>query len=413
MTSLDFSYEFFFSVLLPFIIFESGFSMHRQSFFRNAGSILTLAIIGTFMSSLIISILVHVLSSLLSPVKYNFWDSLILGSILSSTDPVATLSVFDKVNVDTTVKSLVFGESVLNDAVSIIQLKTLGSLYSDEFTAKTFFVGCLKFSVNLVGTILIGFLMAAFISFLLKRTTLGANRTYEIIFIFLAAYASYFLSEIASLSGIVAIFCYGINTRHYTYHTLSVGSQHVLLMIFEVMKEFCEVIVFVLLGLTILQEHRSYNMHMIIITISVTLIARAIHIVILSFFMNIRRSRKITAGIQLVLWNAGLRGAVAYGLAVSNMVPNIPNKLVLITTVHACVLFTILLHGMLTLPIVKLTNVLKRDDETYTSEMSKMKIYHYWHVIDKNYITPFISNPRGYSDIETTSLDITLPDEAN
>jgi len=53
--------------------------------------------------------------------------SLIFASLISAVDPVATLSILgDKnVNADQLLYSLVFGESVLNDAVSIVLFKTL------------------------------------------------------------------------------------------------------------------------------------------------------------------------------------------------------------------------------------------------------------------------------------------------
>ena len=46
--------------------------------------------------------------------------SLLFGSLISATDPVTILAVFHDLHVDVDLYSLVFGESVLNDAVAIV-----------------------------------------------------------------------------------------------------------------------------------------------------------------------------------------------------------------------------------------------------------------------------------------------------
>ena len=46
--------------------------------------------------------------------------SLLFGALISATDPVTVLAVFHDLRVDFDLYSLVFGESVLNDAVAIV-----------------------------------------------------------------------------------------------------------------------------------------------------------------------------------------------------------------------------------------------------------------------------------------------------
>ena len=46
--------------------------------------------------------------------------SFAFGSLISATDPVSTLALFSAMNADQDLYAIVFGESVLNDAVSII-----------------------------------------------------------------------------------------------------------------------------------------------------------------------------------------------------------------------------------------------------------------------------------------------------
>ena len=50
----------------------------------------------------------------------NFFFSFVFGSLISAVDPVATLAIFHALNVDPLLNMLVFGESILNDAVAIV-----------------------------------------------------------------------------------------------------------------------------------------------------------------------------------------------------------------------------------------------------------------------------------------------------
>ena len=56
-------------------------------------------------------------------MKLIFVFSFAFGSLISAVDPVATLAIFHALNVDPTLNMLVFGESILNDAVAIVLTK--------------------------------------------------------------------------------------------------------------------------------------------------------------------------------------------------------------------------------------------------------------------------------------------------
>lgn len=52
--------------------------------------------------------------------SFTFLDLLYFGSIISATDPVTVLAIFNDLHVDVNLYALVFGESVLNDAVAMV-----------------------------------------------------------------------------------------------------------------------------------------------------------------------------------------------------------------------------------------------------------------------------------------------------
>ena len=122
-----FDEEVFLYLLLPPIIFEAGFSLTKGYFFSNLGTILLFAVVGTLLSTIIIGQTCHWagVSGLFASKGSNALDfrtprdSYLFGALISATDPVATLSIMGAVNADPVVYTLVFGESVLNDAVAM------------------------------------------------------------------------------------------------------------------------------------------------------------------------------------------------------------------------------------------------------------------------------------------------------
>lgn len=56
-------------------------------------------------------------------VLFSLYCSFSFGALISAVDPVATLAIFHALDVNPTLNMLVFGESVLNDAVSIVMTK--------------------------------------------------------------------------------------------------------------------------------------------------------------------------------------------------------------------------------------------------------------------------------------------------
>ena len=110
---LGFSSEIFFYCLLPSIVFNSGFHVHSDHFFKNIVGILNLAVIGTIISTIIVGVGVYVLGYILRlTVSLTFMEAMTFGALISTTDTVSTLAVFSELKVDPTLFYLVFGESV-------------------------------------------------------------------------------------------------------------------------------------------------------------------------------------------------------------------------------------------------------------------------------------------------------------
>ena len=66
-------------------------------------------------------VLVYIYSFLgLESLELSLIECLTFGSTLSATDPVTILAIFNQYKVDPKLYTIIFGESLLNDAVSIV-----------------------------------------------------------------------------------------------------------------------------------------------------------------------------------------------------------------------------------------------------------------------------------------------------
>ena len=122
----------FMILLLPPIIFESGYNMSKKPFFKNIGAILLFAFLGTFIAIISSSIMFYLASLTTLTPKFSLQESLAFGSLISSTDPVAVLAIFKEMDADITLYSLIFGESIFNDAIAIVMYNTVSSYKPGE-----------------------------------------------------------------------------------------------------------------------------------------------------------------------------------------------------------------------------------------------------------------------------------------
>jgi NhaP-type Na+/H+ or K+/H+ antiporter len=121
----------FMFLLLPPIIFESGYNMDKKPFMRNIGTILMFSFVGTFIAIFFSSTMFWATG--VAGVSYEFTikDSFAFGSLISATDPVAVLAIFKEMDADENLYAIVFGESIFNDAIGIVMYETVRDMGTD------------------------------------------------------------------------------------------------------------------------------------------------------------------------------------------------------------------------------------------------------------------------------------------
>ncbi|KAL4436987.1 hypothetical protein ABPG75_004126 [Micractinium tetrahymenae] len=325
---LRFSPGAFFYALLPPIVFQAGFAMKKRQFFANSGAILMFAILGTFISALVFGLTTYLLV-LIRIVRRShlagspFVECLAYGSAISSIDPVATLAVLADVEVPPILYNLVFGESVLNDAVAIVLFRSMADFSNRPFGFTTLPAVLLRFCILLLGSLLIGVGVALACAFVLKRlqgadnSDIPNSASYEIAVVVMGSYLAYLVAEVAGMSGIVALFFSGIIHSHYTYYSASPGSQVSLRHFTEFAAFVCEMCVFAYLGLQVATMQHAFDFGLFFTGIPLAVASRACNIGLCSRIINTWREHPLPLNLQKMLLAVGLRGAVAYGLVIN------------------------------------------------------------------------------------------------
>lgn len=177
----------------------------QGNFFHNIGTILTFAFAGTFISCLVLGIILYVWTRIpLEGLDMSFVDAMSVGATLSATDPVTILAIFNTYKVDPKLYTIIFGESILNDAIAIVLFET-AQKYNDpnvgKLTPLSFFESIGIFLMVFFGSLMIGLLIGLATSLLLKFTHIRRDPKIESCVIILIAYASYFFSNAIHMSG--------------------------------------------------------------------------------------------------------------------------------------------------------------------------------------------------------------------
>jgi solute carrier family 9 (sodium/hydrogen exchanger), member 8 len=160
----------FMILLLPPIIFESGYNMQKKNFFKNIGTVMAYSFLGTFIAIFTSSVLFYAVGlTSLSP-DFSWKEAFAFGSLISATDPVSVLAIFKEMDADVNLYAIVFGESIFNDAISIVMYETVMATGLKEKTVGKEFVDSIAaFTIIFVGSLLIGAVSALLIAFIMKR----------------------------------------------------------------------------------------------------------------------------------------------------------------------------------------------------------------------------------------------------
>uniref|UniRef100_A0A671LVN8 Sodium/hydrogen exchanger n=1 Tax=Sinocyclocheilus anshuiensis TaxID=1608454 RepID=A0A671LVN8_9TELE len=422
LRKVTFDPEVFFNILLPPIIFHAGYSLKRRHFFRNLGSILAYAFVGTVVSCFIIGLFMYGCVLLMKQIghlggDFFFTDCLFFGAIVSATDPVTVLAIFNELQVDADLYALLFGESVLNDAVALVLSSSIVAYQPEGDNTHTFEAMAMLKSFGVFlgvfsGSFALGVatgVVTALISF--TFTKLRELPLLETALFFLMSWSTFLLAEACGFTGVVAVLFCGMTQAHYTFNNLSPESQDRTKQLFELLNFLAENFIFSYMGLTLFTFHNHvFNPIFIVGAFLAVFLGRAANIYPLSFL------NKITSNFQHMMMFAGLRGAMTFALSIRDTATYA--RQMMFSTTLLVVFFTVWICGGGTTPMLSCQKIrvgVDSDQENFQSclmmdflcvrlqigpdgvEMRSTKqesawLFRIWYNFDHNYLKPILTH---------------------
>lgn len=367
---LVFSEDLFFIYLLPPIIFNAGFQVKKKQFFVNFMTITSFGAIGTLISCVIITTGATFAFKRMDIGQLEIGDYLAIGAIFAATDSVCTLQVL---NQDETplLYSLVFGEGVVNDATSVVLFNAIQSFDLNQLNPSIALQFLGNFLYLFVASTLLGVVTGLLSAYVIKKLYIGRHSTdREVALMMLMAYLSYMLAELSYLSGILTVFFCGIVMSHYTWHNVTQSSRITTKHSFATLSFVAEIFIFLYVGMDALDIEKwkfvsdspGTSIAASSVLLGLVLLGRAAFVFPLSFLSNLTKKsqhQKISFRQQVIIWWAGLmRGAVSMALAYNQFTMSghtqLRSNAIMITSTITVVLFSTVVFGLLTKPLIRL-----------------------------------------------------------
>lgn len=354
----NFSPDLFFLFLLPPIILESAYSLHDSAFFSNIGTILLFAVLGTIINAFTIGPSLYFLNNIgaIGLPDLNLLECLVFSSLISAVDPVAVLAIFQEVGVNKVLYFLVFGESLLNDAVTVVLYNMMVGFFGSDITAREIGVGFAAFLSVSLGASAIGCIMGMITAVATKYT--HDVRVVEPLAVLGIAYLSYLTAELVHFSGIISIICCGLVQVQYAMGNISRKSYTTVKYFTKMLSAVSDTVIFIFLGIVLVNKRHVWNTGFVVWSAALCLVYRFLTVFGLTYIVNmVGRVKKINLEEQFIMAYGGLRGAVAFSLVIMLSACKFHNYEMFVTTTLVIVLFTVFIQGASVKPLVNLLKI--------------------------------------------------------
>ena len=333
------------SLLVPPLVFEAAFHLRLDDLRRDFGLILTLAVPGVILTTVVVGGLIYVAN-----IGIAIEFAMVFGALIAATDPVAVVALFRRLGVPKRLQVLLEGESLLNDGTAIvlfnIMLAVAGIATHGESTLSAnsgLGLWIAEFLKIAGGGVLTGVVLGMLASQVIGRID---DALVETTLTTVLAFGSYLIAEhVLGVSGVLAVVVAGIVNGNVGPRGMSATTRVVVFNFWEYAAFLANSFIFLLIGLAIDIGDMLKNLPAIGIAILAVLLARAVGIYGFSIF-----NRDISTKWKHVLYWGGLRGAIALALALTLPVDVKPDVLIQVNMLRSMafgvVLFTLLFQGI-------------------------------------------------------------------
>lgn len=296
--------------VLPVLLFESAFNFEFREFKKVLSLSFLLATVGLIISTLIIAVILHFVTGV------EFISAVMFSAVISSTDPIAVLTIFKELGVPKKLQLLVDGESFLNDGTSVIIFKILsrfvtGATLIGTESSEILISGLWNFVVVLLGGAIIGVLMGWIFAQIIS--SVKNISIVEFLLTWVLATAVFMIAEhYLHVSGIIAVLFAGLTMGNYGRSKISPRAIHEIHNTWNLLVFIISSFVFLLIGYEIHVNKLAQNIGHIVLAIVAMLVGRSIAVYLLGPIYNkfVAASKKIPFSWLHVVNIGGLRGSL-------------------------------------------------------------------------------------------------------
>lgn len=336
--------EVVFFLFLPALVFESALAIDVRRLLADIWPILLLAIVGLLISAFLVG------GAIWAVAGVPFVVCLLLGAILSATDPVAVVAIFKDLGAPKRLAVLVEGESLFNDATAIVLFNILAAMILTGAGASVP-AGVQSFLTVFIGGIAVGIVMSWFYVKIIARVANMA--VVEVTLTISLAYLSFLVAEhYLHVSGVMATVVSALMIGSRGRTAISADGWHLLKETWETIGFWANSLIFVLVGLAvpvIMANIASDYWLILAVALVSAFIARAgLTYVMVPAMAFLRIGMPVSGGFRSVMWWGGLRGAVSLALALSvyeNPAFSLEVREFVVTLVCGFVLFTLFVNA--------------------------------------------------------------------
>ena len=353
LTRLDFN-TFVLNGVLSLLLFAGALGLDTRQILAQWRSILSLALVGTLLSTALIGAASYFLLNALG-LEVPLIGALLFGALISPTDPVAVLDKIKQYALPARSEALIAGESLFNDGVGVVLYLTLLGLVAavpgvgvPGAHADSGLGGAvLLFGREALGGALFGMVLGGLGALALRQIEQEGVETLIMLALAVGGYAA---ASALGLSGPVAMVLAGLCLSEVKSRVFGGSSVEHIRSFWHTIDQVINLLLFTFVGLDVLLLRPSpLEGGAGLLLVAVVLAARLISVGLPLSLLR-RREGYGRYTVRLLTWG-GLRGAIAISLALG--LPQSPYRETLITVTYIIVLFTILVQGLSIGPLVE------------------------------------------------------------
>lgn len=331
-------------VLLCFMLFTGASELKLPSLVNNFKPIALLALLTTIIASVIYGALFFIVSLILG-LDLSFTLCVLLGSIVSPTDPIAATSILGKMGLTKNVTAVMEGESLFNDGTGVALFIFIKELYLDTKGTNFFIV----MGKELFGAILVGVVISFVFSFLVKATQ---DPIKHILISLLSVALCYVLCEKLEFSGVIASVICGIYFStmmdRYKAKELDLDPDNYYKDFWSIIDKLLNYVLYALIGISFVYITKvKWFVVIAFAAVIFNFVARYLGVLLSTVIVRqCPDGYKITPFTFLMTWS-GLKGGLCLALAMSaiEFLPTNAYYIILYIT-YVTIIFTTICQGL-------------------------------------------------------------------